>query len=138
MINISLTVLQLVLVVFVAVIAYLIGVQLVKVLLKIIFSSKPVMSWNMRRQLEQKKIQKKTELEQTEESIKILEQFMDWIDKSLGGVDKKSFWRDFGSSKETRAYCVKKLKEIIGREKAKLNAPIVAPKPVVKTEEKPK
>ncbi len=136
MINISLTVLQLVLVVFVAVIAYLIGVQLVKVLLKIIFSSKPVMSWNMRRQLEQKKIQKKTELEQTEESIKILEQFMDWIDKSLGGADKKSFWRDFGSSKETRAYWVKTLKDIIAREKNQLNAPKVVPKPVVKTEEK--
>ncbi len=136
MINISLTALQLVLVVFVAVIAYLLGQQTVKILVKIIFTSKPVMGWNLRRQLEQKKVTKLSELQQMENNVGSLTNFMDWIDKNLQGVDKKSFWRDFGSSKETRAYWVKTLKEIIGREKAQLNAPIVAPKPVIKTVEK--
>jgi hypothetical protein len=129
MVNVSLTVLQLVLVVFVAVIAYLIGEQIVKVGLKIIFSSKPVMAWNMRRQLEQKKLQKKTELEQMEINIQSLVQFVDWIDKSLGGVDKKSFWRDFGGSKETRNYWTKVLRDMITREKAQVNAPAPMPKP---------
>lgn len=129
MINISLSVLQLVAVIFVAVIAYLIGEQIVKVLLKIIFSSKPVMAWNMRRQLEQKKLQKKTELEQMEINIQSLIQFVDWIDKSIQGADKKSFWRDFGGSKETRNYWIKVLRDMITREKTQLTAPAAMSKP---------
>ena len=130
MINVTLNLLQLVAVIFVAVIAYLIGEQIVKVGLKIIFSSKPVMAWNMRRQLEQKKLQKKTELEQMEINIQSLVQFVDWIDKSIQGADKKSFWRDFGGSKETRTYWTKVLRDMITREKSQLNAPATMPKPM--------
>jgi len=105
MVNILLNWWQLLAVIFIITIGIIIGKNIAEILIKIIFSSKPVMSWNMKRQLEQKKLQKKTQYESTKEQLENLGKFLDALVKMLpSNADKKQFFKDFALSKETRQY----------------------------------
>ena len=104
MVNISLTYVQAGAIVFLGIIAYLIGSQSVKVLLKIIFSSKPVMAWNMRRQVEQRKLQQKTQKEVAYDAFSTMAKFVEQLDKEFANNHgRKQFFRDFCDNREIRA-----------------------------------
>jgi nitrogen fixation/metabolism regulation signal transduction histidine kinase len=103
MFTLSFNLLQLAIVVFAIVVGILIGQKLVQVLLKIIFTSKPVMAWNMKRQMEQRKLQQKTQREIAQENLKTLASFIEQLDKSFqNNQGRKQWWRDFCDSKEVR------------------------------------
>jgi len=78
--------------------------KLLKILIVIIFSSKPVLKWNLKRQQEKQKLIKKTQKEQMLENLQNLAKFMEEVDKRLPNRDsKKQFWKEF-VNKQTRDY----------------------------------
>ena len=113
MLELSINFWQILMVIAVCIFIYFVTKKTIAVLLKIIFSNKKVMAWNFKRQIAQKKLVKKTELQQLNENINILEQFVDWVGKQVPHKQHKQFWRDFSNSKETRGYWVKTLRDII-------------------------
>jgi len=113
MLELTLNFWQILVIVASMIIIYFYVKKTITILLKIIFSNKKVMAWNLKRQLAQKKLVKKTELQQLNENINILEQFVEWVGKQVPNKQHKQFWRDFANSKETRGYWVKTLRDII-------------------------
>jgi hypothetical protein len=108
MINLVLNFWQLILVIFVIIVAYLLGQQIVKVLFKIIFTSKPMMTWNMKRQIEQQKLVLKNRRLVSRENLLMLGQLLEEINKSLqNNRNRKRFYIDFALNKETREGWIK-------------------------------
>ncbi len=100
MVNIHLSYLQL----LGCIVLIIITFKLLKILIVIIFSSKPVLKWNLKRQQEKQKLIKKTQKEQMLENLQNLAKFMEEVDKKLPNRDsKKQFWKEF-VNKQTRDY----------------------------------
>jgi hypothetical protein len=129
MINLSLNFWQLLLVIFVGITGYLIGHKLAQVLLKIVFTSKLVMVWNMKRQVEQRKIQQKAQRELTYDAFKNLEMFVEQLEKMFpNNQQRKQFFRDFCDNKEMRANTIKNYM-------AQFSPRPETPKGIIKTDE---
>lgn len=119
MLNLSLNYWQLILIVVISILVSKLVGKLISILLKIIFSSKPMVQWNLKRQYEQQKVVQKTKRQIMYDNLLNLGKFMDWIDKNLGNVDRRHFYRDFARSKETREYWIKTLLDTYAPEEKK-------------------
>jgi len=100
--------------------------ELIKFGVKVLFTTKWVVAWNLKRQKEQKKLIQKTQLQQMGENIAMMEQFIDWVEKQVPKHQHKQFWRDFSDSKDTRNYWIKTLRDLITLKEKQLDKPEVS------------
>lgn len=123
-INFSINFWQLLIIVAVGIFLFLFSKKIIQILLKIIFTSKPVLKWNQKRQLEQQKLIHKQRGLISYENLLLVGKVIDEIDKSLVNRHrKKQFWKDFALSKETRNYWIKTLLEQVKPKEEKLITP---------------
>jgi len=99
---ITLTFLQLTLLIFIAVVF--------SIAKKLFLSSKWYMQWYLRVQTKKKQAVEKDERTRIHNNLKQLAVFMDWLDKKLTtSKQKKQFFSDFANSKSSRNYWINHL-----------------------------
>lgn len=112
MLSLNLNFWQLLLVIAIYSMGYVLMSNLVKIWIKIIFSNKLVVAWNLKRQAEAQKEVKISKRQQMHDKLVDLGEFVEWIDKSIGNtINKNAFWKDFARSRDTRIYWIKTLTE---------------------------
>ena len=112
MLHLNLNFWQLLLVIGIYSLVYVLMSNLTRILIKIIFSSAPVVAWNLKRQTEVQKVTKLSKRQEMHNKLVDLGEFVEWIDKSIGNtINKTHFWKDFSRSKTTRDYWIKTLTE---------------------------
>lgn len=116
---------QLIIVNFFVILCCFLIEELIKFGVKVLFTTKWVVAWNLKRQKEQKKLIQKTQLQQMGENIAMMEQFIDWVEKQVPKNQHKQFWRDFSDNKETRNYWIKTLRDLITLKEKELDKPEV-------------